>query len=360
MPTKETTASISAMNRRELLRNTAIAGASLAVPTHPAVAAHKNSESQQRIQKAAAAGLATQRHDWEHGVLAQAFLEAGDDENVVRLTKAAIVRRLPDGRLGVMDRGGSPTDPAMGGEAYWHAAQITGDPEIKDAVLGMLEWFLHKSPRALDGTLYHIFEGPQVWSDGFYSAPCFLAAMGHYDESLAQIELYRKRLWDANKKLLVHICDDGSKAENKKEFWGGGNGWAAAGLARVIRLLPEDRKEDRKQLTAFVIDLLDGCLAYQRPDGLFHDMIDRPESFLETNLAQMLSFTIYTGLRGGWLPQRFRAAADRMRSAARKQMDGYGFVQHVCGAPEFDRSGTSTEAQAFAMMMETAAEKLRA
>jgi hypothetical protein len=39
-------------------------------------------------------------------------------------------------------------------------------------------------------------------------------------------------------------------------------------------------------------------------------------------------------------------------------MDRFGYVQHVCGAPEFDRPGTSTEAQAFAMMMEASGQKI--
>ena len=344
------------MNRRDLFRNSAFLGVGLSLHG-AAFAAEKLSESQQRIKQAAAAGLAMQRRDWEQGVLAQAFFEAGDDENVILLTKAAIVQRVPDGRLGVIDSG-SPTDPAMGGEAYWHATEITGDVEIKNAVLGMLDWILHKAPRAPDGTLYHIFEGPQVWSDGYFSAPCFLAAMGQYDEALHQIEGYRKRLWDPEKKLLAHIWDDGAKAENRKEFWGGGNGWAAAGLARVIRLLPDNRTEDRQRLITFATDLIDGCLAHQRPDGLFQDVVDRPETFLETNLAQMLAYAIYTGLSSAWLPHRYRAPADRMRSAARAQMDRFGFVQHVCGAPGFGRSGTSTEAQAFAIMMEAAGQKV--
>jgi len=344
------------MNRRELFRNAAVAGAGMALPQF-ASATKSSPESLTRIKRAAAAGLAMQRRDWEQGTLAQAFLEAGDDETVVQLTKAAIVQRAPDGRLGVVDKGG-PTDPAMGGEAYWHAAQVTGDSAIRDAVLGMLDFILHKAPRASDGTLYHIFEGPQVWSDGYFSAPCFLAAMGRYDEALFQIEGYRKRLWDPEKKLLSHIWDDGKPAENRKEFWGGGNGWAAAGLARVIRVLPASPKDDRQRLVAFATDLIDGCLAYQRPDGLFHDMVDRPETFLETNLAQMLAFAIYTGIEGGWLAQSYRAAADRMRTGARAQMDRFGYVQHVCGAPNFESSGTSTEAQAFAIMMESAGEKL--
>jgi hypothetical protein len=35
-------------------------------------------------------------------------------------------------------------------------------------------------------------------------------------------------------------------------------------------------------------------------------------------------------------------------------MDAFGYVQGVCGAPNFDRSGTSTEGQAFCILMEAA------
>ena len=347
------------MNRRGLLRGAALLGSSLAIPRAlDSATVDEMPESQRRIRKAAAAGLAMERRDWEQGILAQAFLEVGDDENVILLSKAAIVQRVGDGRLAVVIEGG-PTDPAMGGEAYWRAGEITGDAEIQEAARGLLEWILHKAPRAADGTLYHVFKQPQVWSDGFNGAPPFLAATGHYEEALLQIEGFRNRLWDPKKKLLAHIWDDGKKADNKKEFWGGGNGWAAAGLARVIRALPPERKEDSLRLVEFVTELIDGCLSYQRPDGLFHDVVDRPDTFVEANLAQMLAFAIYTGTLGGWLPMRCRAAADRMRDAARAKMDSFGFVQSVCGAPNFDRPGTSTEAQAFAMMMEAAGSKLR-
>jgi unsaturated rhamnogalacturonyl hydrolase len=347
------------MDRRGLFRGAALLGAGLAIPrAADSAAGEENSEARTRIKKAAAAGLAMQRRDWEQGILAHAFLEAGDDENVILLTKAAIVQRVPDGRLAVVVEGG-PTDPAMGGEAYWHTGQVTGDAEIQEAARGLLEWILHKAPRAADGTLYHVFKEPQVWSDGFNGAPPFLAATGHYDEALRQIDSFRKRLWDPKKKLLAHIWDEGEKADNRKEYWGGGNGWAAAGLARVIRALPAEREADRQRLSAFLTELFDGCLSYQRADGLFHDVVDRPDTFVEANLAQMLAFAIYTGILGGWLPARYRAAADRMRNAARAKMDSFGYVQSVCGAPNFDRQGTSTEAQAFAIMMEAAGSKIR-
>jgi len=360
------------MNRRHFLYAPALLGAGASYAATETAATIKT-----RIAKATAAALAMQRRDWEQGTLAQAFLEAGDHANVILLTKAAMVQKTPDGRLGVVGSG-SATDPAMGGEAYLLAAKLTGDPAIQAAVQGMLDYILKTAPRAPDGTLYHVFNNPQVWSDGFFSSPPFLAAAGQFDEALRQIDGFRKRLWNPQKKLLSHIWDDGKQGFNDAAFWGSGNGWAAAGLARVIRSLPVnrallqnpdwlgrtqttslpgDRKDDRVRLAAFVKDIVDGCLAYQRPDGLFHDKMDKPDSFVETNAAQMLAFAIYTGVHGGWLPREYAAKADRMRDAARAKVDQFGYVQGACGAPGFNRPGTSTEAQSFFIMMEAASAK---
>lgn len=313
----------------------------------------ESSENARRIQMATAAAMAMQRRDWEQGILAQALLEAGDREKVILLTRAAMVQRTPDGRLGVVVSG-SPTDPAMGGAAYAQAAEWTGDAAIRQAVDGLLDWIRHKAPRNADGVLYHMFGAPQMWSDGFNCAPPFLAAMGHYDEALAQIEGYRQRLWNPEKRLLAHIWDDEKRQFKDGNFWGGGNGWAAAGLARVIRSLPADRHRDRERLASFAREIVDGCLQHQRADGLFHNVVDQPASFVETNLAQMLAYAVYEGVAGGWLPANYRESADRMRAAARVKMDASGFVQGACGAPNFDRPGTSTEAQAFCILMEAA------
>jgi rhamnogalacturonyl hydrolase YesR len=355
------------MNRRSFLQTAATLTAPLAIlpealaqsgsPAHaPVSSPAKNgpqSESARRIEAATTAALAMQRRDWEQGILAQAMVEAGDRHRTILLTKAAIVQRTPDGRLGVVNSG-SPTDPAMGGAAYAKASEWTGDAEIQQAVDGQLNWIRKGAPRNADGVLYHVFHGAEMWSDGLNCAPPFLAAMGFYDEALAQIEGYRQRLWNPDKKLLAHIWDDQKKQFKDGKFWGGGNGWAAAGLARVWRSLPSERRQDRAHLADFARQIIDGCLACQRPDGLFHNVVDQPATFVETNLAQMLAFAIYEGVAAGWLPAAYRFHADAMRAAARLKMDADGYVQGACGAPSFDRPGPSTEAQAFCIMMESA------
>jgi unsaturated rhamnogalacturonyl hydrolase len=223
----------------------------------------------------------------------------GDRECVILMAKGAIVEKAADGRLAAI--GGGATDSAMGGTAYWRAGELTGDPEMQEAARGLLEFVLKRTPRAADGTCYHVFNSPEMWSDSFYTTPPFLAATAHYDEAMRQIEGLRKRLWIAENKLLSHIWDDGRHEFRDQAFWGVGNGWAAAGLTRVMAAMPAERRAERERLSAFLKELLDGCLAHQRPDGLFHNVLDRPTTFVETNLAQMLAFSIYTGVLSGWL-----------------------------------------------------------
>lgn len=348
------------MNRRSFLSAATVGAIGIGAPiSEKRLSAWSDAqpESTRRITLATQAGLALQRRDWEQGVFAQAMLESGQRKILVALTRSAMAQQTADGRMAVVGNGG-PTDPAMGGAAYAEAAKWTSDPEMQKAVSRMLEWILRKAPRNGDGVLYHTFEAPQMWSDGINGAPPFLAALGNVDEALKQIEGYKKVLFDPAKKLMAHIWDDGKKEFADAGFWGGGNGWTAAGLARVIHSLPSERNRDRDRLAEFATAVIDGCLAHQREDGLFHDYVDRPGTFVETNLAQMLAFSIYRGVADGWLPKRYQSQADTMRAAARKKMDEHGFVLGACGAPNFDSPGISTEAQAFCIMMEAAGQAL--
>lgn len=349
------------MKRREFLFSAALVGMPLATVRATPLLGVRAADGPDptggmQIAKATHAAMTLQRRDWEQGILAQAFLEAGDRERVLLLTKAAIVQRTSDGRLAVLGQGG-PTDTAMGGAAYAAAAKWTTDPAIAQAVEDLLVWIRDKAPRTPDGILYHTFRSPEMWSDGFNCAPPFLAAMGEHDAALRQIEGYRARLWNPEARLMAHVWNEDEKRLSRSSFWGGGNGWAAAGMARVLSSLPRERKSDHLRVAGYTRELIDGCVAHQRSDGLFHNLVNRPDTFVETNLAQMLAYAIYSGVRDGWLPDSYRQHADKMREAARNKMDAYGFVQGVCGAPAFDCPGVSTEAQAFSILMEAAANR---
>ena len=348
------------MDRRRFVKRTlfagAAAGAAVLVPTAKA----QPQDSSKRtadvlVEKVERAMLTMQRDAWEQGVAAQALLESGKMDLVVLLAKEAVVRQVEDGRLAVISCWEGVTDPAANGEAVLFAAKQTGDPKLKLAADKMLAYLLKKAPRRKDGTLYHIANKPQVWIDSLYMAPPFLAVAGQPQEAVKQVEGIRRVLWNQEKKLFSHIWDDSKNDFFRKDFWSVGNGWAAAGMTRIIKALPEEMGEEKKRLATYVNEVVDGCLACQRQDALFHDVVDNPQTFIETNLAQMLAYTIYRGVSGGWLKASYLKQADRMRDAARQKVDEYGYVQGVCGSPNFESAGTATEGQSFFLLMEAAA-----
>jgi len=311
-------------------------------------------DGNETVQNVIRAMLSMQRRAWEQGVASQALLELGETDLAILLAKDAVVNQRKDGRLGLNEGDRAATDPASNGESVLAAAKATGDEKLKKAAEQMLDFLLYKAPRTREGILYHNCIENMVWVDAFYMAPPFLAVSGHPDEAIKQIIGYRKILFNPEKKLYHHIWDEDRQRFERKLFWGVGNGWAAAGMTRVIRALPESMKKEKDMIAGFVREVVEGCLKYQREDGLFHDILDDPTTFVETNAAQMLAYSIFRGVTGGWMDSKYLPHASRMRDAVYRKVDGFGLVQGVCGAPRFDRAGTATEGQAFFLLMEAA------
>ncbi len=340
--------------RKNFLALSVIALFSLFLLTDTAFAAKENSQQTDTVKKVINAMLAMQRRAWEQGVAAQALLESGEKDLVILMAKDAVVNQKKDGRLGLNEGDRPVTDPASNGEPVLYAAKLTGDNSLKAAADKMLDFLLYKSPKTTDGIIYHNYIENMIWVDAFYMAPPFLAVCGHYDEAIKQINGYRRILLDPGKKLYYHMWDQDRQIFARKLFWGVGNGWAAAGMTRVLRTMPESMTNEKKILAGYIKELIDACLKYQRDDGLFYDVLDDPSTFVETNTAQMLAYSIFRGVKGGWLDRSYLNYGMKMRKAAYKKVDQFGLVQGVCGAPNFNKSGTATEGQAFFILMEAA------
>jgi unsaturated rhamnogalacturonyl hydrolase len=346
---------------KDMLAAGAASGALATLGERPAIAGiQAGSASEPLVEKVRMAMLSTQRLAWEQGVAMQALLEWRDRDMVVRMAREAVLRIWPDGRLGQVEDNHGVTDPGANGEGVLWAARETKDAALQAGADRMLEYFLKKAPRTRDGTFHHIDNKPQVWIDSMYMAPPFLAVAGAPGEAVKQVEGMRRLLWNKSARLFSHIWDDGKKAFERQAFWGVGNGWAAAGMTRVLRSLPGSMQAERKRLAGYVHEVLDGCLRHRRPDGFFHDVVDRPETFVETNLSQILSYTIFRGVMGGWLARSYLKDAEAMRRAAWSKVDELGYVRDVCGSPTFEKPGTATEGQAFFILMEAAARDLGA
>ncbi len=309
-----------------------------------------------KTEKVKRALLTMQRAAWEQGVAAQAFLESGDEDITILMARESVLRQNSEGQLSVLYTENGVTDPAAAGEAVLFAWKKTGDERFKSAADRMLEYLMIKAPRT-GGIIHHVKDKPEVWIDSMYMAPPFLAIAGEYEEALKQIAGWKSCLWSESDHLFSHIYDLERKKFVRKAYWGVGNGWAASGMARVIDILPENFRKEKEALIQTENELIGACMEYLRPDGYFHDVIDDPKSFVETNLSQMLAYTIFRGVSSGWLPGHLLEKARFMQQAAERKVDDLGLVQGVCGAPFFNSAGTAPEGQSFFILMESVADK---
>ena len=297
--------------------------------------------------------LAMLRYNWEQGVTAQAFLEAGDHDIAIALAIEGANRQSADGRCCHIGDSTAVTDPCAIGEALIFAAEQTGDPFLCAARDKLLHWALVDAPRSPAGVVYHFLEVQLIWVDSMYMLPPFLARAGEYDEALRQLDGYWDILHTPKNSLLAHQWSDREGRFLRRAAWAVGNGWAMAGMARVIALLPAAHP-GRARLIRRVQALISAALPHQLPDGAFRDILDNPTTFREVNFAQMLAYTIYRGVSGGWLDAALLPHAEKARAAALAEVDAYGLVRNVCGAPHFDRPGVAPEGQAFHILMEAA------
>jgi unsaturated rhamnogalacturonyl hydrolase len=113
--------------------------------------------------------------------------------------------------------------------------------------------------------------------------------------------------------------------------WGRGNGFPALGLALVLRELAPGSREVQRYREALQAHL-EALLPFQDAQGMWHQVIDHPESYPEFSATCMIGIALHQGLREGWLERgRFGEVADRAWEAVKGRigLDGER-VEGVC------------------------------
>jgi len=301
--------------------------------------------------------LTMQRHSWEQGVASHAAIDSRRLDLARLLAHDAIVRQDADGRLGATGDGGLVNSGACGEVVALLARD--GDPVAETALDRQAQWFAQGCPRGGSGILYHMEGRAEVWADSVYMAVPFLVTIGRADEAEAQYRLHKERLWDDGTGLWGHIFDDSASRWVRKDRWASGNGWVAAGLARGLRIgagwLDADVRAGWRE---DVESLLTAVAPHARDDHRFTDVLDDPDSFVDGTAGLMFAYAAMTGAADGWLEGEWSGRARRWMDATLAEVGQDGLVRDVCGAPRFDRQGTSAEAQAFALMALEASRRL--
>jgi len=338
------------ITRRNFISNTSLAFSGVLLGSCN-ISSAKTQKSNPIIEKARNVMFAMQRASWEQGVVIQAMIECADYDMLRLLVNEALVRQTPDGRTCMLGSNNNVTDPVSAGYGILKCYELFGKEKYKQAADKLYNYCKNIAPRNNDGAVYHVNNSREIWSDSIYMLPPFLAAYRDYDECFKQIRGYRACLWNSDKKLYSHRWSDDENSFINEKFWGGGNGWAAAAFAIIYELLPDNQKEYKAEIITYLTELLDGLQNNVLPDGLFNDFVGDSDSFIEANLSQMAAFAIYKSIKNGAIDSKYLDFANKMRDGALAKIDEFGYVQGAAGSPYFNSPGTSTEAQAFLLMM---------
>jgi unsaturated rhamnogalacturonyl hydrolase len=171
--------------------------------------------------------------------------------------------------------------------------------------------------RLSDGTLVRKFPHKMtLWADDLYMSVPFLARMGnltgnnkYFDYALKQVFNFTKYLWNPGKELYYH-CYYSDLQRNGVAHWGRCNGWVMMAKVHLMNFLPEDhpqREDLRKNLEQQIL----GIAKYQNKDGLWHQLLDKTDSYPESSCSAMFVYSIARAVNEGWIDKRYASIALR-------------------------------------------------
>ena len=144
----------------------------------------------------------------------------------------------------------------------------------------------------------------------------------YLDRAALTLTAYLERLQQPNG-LFFHTPDS-------PFFWGRGNGWVAAGLTELLRALPPEHPR-RPAVLAGYHKMMAALLAHQGRDGMWRQLIDKPEAWPESSSTAMFTFALAAGVQHGWLDRAtYGPAARRAWLALVSRLDENANIRDVC------------------------------
>ena len=210
-------------------------------------------------------------------------------------------------------------DSINSGKILFFMYEKTGEEKYRKAIEFVMDQ-LRKHPRCKCGNFFHKQIYPnQIWLDGLYMAQPFYMEYEtkfdkkeQYNDIINQFENVQKYLYDKDKGLCYHACDE-AKVQfwSDKEtgcsanFWLRSMGWYLMALVDTMDVMSIEIYEQYRKLQDIFKLMLKGILHYQDEEtGLFYQVIDRSDvegNYLETSGSAMIGYAIMKACRMGIL-----------------------------------------------------------
>ncbi|PTX97982.1 glycoside hydrolase family 88 protein [Opitutus sp. ER46] len=215
-------------------------------------------------------------------------------------------------------------------------------PDLKPLIDLWSDYIATKQFRLEDGTLAR--QRPQaasLWSDDFYMSIPALAEMGRltgerkwFDDAVKQVIQMSAREFNPTLGLYTHGWN-ANNPDAPQFYWGRANGWAVLAMCDLLDVLPKDHP-GYPRVMAQLKAVLHGVAQYQGGMGLWHQMLDRNDSYLETSASAMFVYGIAHAVNEGWIsPTTYGSIAQAGWVGLTTRVNDKGQVEGTCVGTTF-------------------------
>jgi rhamnogalacturonyl hydrolase YesR len=196
-------------------------------------------------------------------------------------------------------------------QAYLELYRQLGAKEMLEPTRASFdEILLHPPTSSLDWNSPHA-QDRWTWCDALFMAPVVWVQLWKNTGDVRYLDYMNREWWAATERLFSQEAGfyfrdesylDVREPNGRTIHWARGNGWAFAGLCRVLDLFPHDHP-DYPRYQKLYLTLAKAVLAAQQPDGLWRVGLLDPEAHREreTSGSSFLTFGLAWGVNRGVL-----------------------------------------------------------
>ncbi|KAG8847045.1 hypothetical protein FRB96_001695 [Tulasnella sp. 330] len=314
--------------------------------------------------------------------------------SVISIAQTAVSNRTSDSTQlwGASSSAGDPTSLGVVVLLANRTHSSDDSTQYAQAAQEQLELILTGTPRIENGlaagAISHRTDSVALWSDFMYMTPPFLAYYGAITnnvtlilEAYNQISLYRSALFSPSASLWQHIYCPGAYSAAYNNFndsghWATGNGWAAAGMLRVLATMKNSPQasqfhSQQNDLSEWITEIHAGMANVLPASGVFNNYVDIANgtrvpsiehawNFPDASGTALFAGTVYrhVTLSNPANYTKIVEAAETARNAlyaknGSTHFDGEGWLMPVVDPHVFAQAGNhSDEAQSFVLQLE--------
>ncbi len=126
-------------------------------------------------------------------------------------------------------------------------------------------------------------------------------------DAAKQVIAFNKLLFDEKDSLYHHVFHS-QRPEVKYPYWLRANGWGIWAATEVLKNLPVTHPLYKDVLSIYQKHVLP-LMKHQDASGFWHNVINKPETRLETSGSAIFTMAIARGVNNGWIDVKYKSNA---------------------------------------------------